>query len=56
MRIVFLSHELKKFLAGLVDAPLYRRLRAAVNGLAENARPSGCVKLAGAPDVLRKTS
>jgi len=50
---VFLSRRAEKFLAGLADATLYGRLRAAIDGLAENARPSGCVKLAGAPDVYR---
>jgi mRNA interferase RelE/StbE len=28
-------------------------LRAAIDGLAQNARPSGCVKLAGEPDLYR---
>ena len=50
---VFLSRRAEKFLVGLADATLYGRLRAAIDGLAENARPAGCVKLAGAPDVYR---
>ena len=50
---VFLSRRVDKFLAGLRDANLYRRLRDAIDELAENARPSGCVKLAGEPDLYR---
>jgi mRNA interferase RelE/StbE len=50
---VFLSRRAEKFLAGLRDAKLYSRLRAAINELAQNARPSGCVKLAGEPDLYR---
>ena len=47
------AEELRNFLAGLKDATLYRRLRIAIDGLEENARPSGCVKLAGEPDLYR---
>ena len=50
---VFLSRRAEKFLAGLRDAKLYSRLRTAIDGLAQNARPSGCVKLAGEPDLYR---
>ncbi len=50
---VFLSRRAEKFLAELTGANLYRRLRAAIDGLAQNARPSGCVKLAGEPDLYR---
>jgi mRNA interferase RelE/StbE len=50
---VFLSRRVDKFLAGLRSANLYRRLRDAIDELAENARPSGCVKLAGEPDLYR---
>ncbi len=50
---VFLSRRTENFLAGLRDAKLYSRLRAAIDDLRENARPSGCVKLAGEPDLYR---
>jgi mRNA interferase RelE/StbE len=50
---VSLSRRAEKFLSGLPDAALYGRLRTAIDGLAPNARPSGCVKLAGAPDLYR---
>ena len=50
---VFLSRRAEKFLAGLRDAKLYSRLRTAIDGLAQNARPSGCMKLAGEPDLYR---
>ncbi len=50
---VLLSRRAEKFLGALGDATLYRRLREAIDGLEQNARPSGCVKLAGAPDLYR---
>ena len=50
---VFLSRRAEKFLADVRDAALYRRLRVAIDELAQDARPSGCVKLAGAPDLYR---
>jgi mRNA interferase RelE/StbE len=50
---VFLSRRADKFLGELRDANLYRPLRAAIDRLAQNARPSGCVKLAGEPDLYR---
>jgi mRNA interferase RelE/StbE len=50
---VFLSRQAEKFLIGLRDAALYGRLRTAIDGLTQDARPSGCVKLAGAPDLYR---
>jgi mRNA interferase RelE/StbE len=50
---VFLSRRAEKFLAQVRDATLYRRLRTAIDDLAQNARPSGCVKLAGEPDLYR---
>ncbi len=50
---VFLSRQAEKFLAKLRDATLYGRLRAAIDALAEDARPSGCVKLANTPDLYR---
>ncbi len=50
---VFLSRRVEKFLAALRDAKLYSRLRTAIDDLEQNARPSGCVKLAGEPDLYR---
>jgi mRNA interferase RelE/StbE len=50
---VFLSRRAEIFLAALRDAKLYSRLRAALDDLEQNARPSGCVKLAGEPDLYR---
>ena len=50
---VFLSRQAEKFLSSLREAALYGRLRAAIDGLARDARPSGCVKLAGEPDLYR---
>ena len=44
---VFLSRQAEKFLSNLRDAALYGRLRNAIDILTENARPPGCVKLAG---------
>ncbi len=53
---VFLSRRAEKFLAGLRDAKLYSRLRAAIDRLEQNARPSGCIKLAGEPDLYIELS
>ena len=50
---IYLSRQAEKFLSNLRDAALYGRLRAAIDGLAENARPPGCVKLADGPDLYR---
>lgn len=50
---VSLSRRAEKFLAGLTDPALYGRLRTAIDGLEKNARPFGCLKLAGEPDLYR---
>jgi mRNA interferase RelE/StbE len=50
---VSLSRRAEKFLGELRDATLYNRLRTAINALEANARPAGCVKLAGEPDLYR---
>ena len=50
---VFLSRQAEKFLSNLPDPALYGRLRNAIDILTENARPPGCVKLAGEPDLYR---
>ena len=51
--LVSLSRRAEKFLANLADAALYRRLRAAIDALEHEVRPSGCVKLTGLPDLYR---
>ena len=50
---IFLSRRAEKFLAALRDAKLYSRLRTAIDDLEQNARPFGCVKLAGEPNLYR---
>ena len=50
---VFLSRQAEKFLSDLREADLYGRLPRAIDGLAVDARPMGCVKLAGEPDLYR---
>jgi mRNA interferase RelE/StbE len=35
------------------NVKLYGRLRATIDDLARNARPSDCMKLAGEPDLYR---
>lgn len=50
---VLLNRRAEKFLAALGDAGLYRRLREAIDELEQNSRPSGSVKLAGAPNLYR---
>jgi mRNA interferase RelE/StbE len=43
----------EKYLDGLRDARLYQRLRESIEGLAENPRPPGCVKLQGGDELFR---
>ncbi|HEY3662182.1 MAG TPA: type II toxin-antitoxin system RelE/ParE family toxin [Chthoniobacterales bacterium] len=50
---VLLSRRAEKFLAAVGEAGLYRRLREAIDELEQNSRPSGCVKLTGAPNLYR---
>ena len=50
---VSLKPQAEKFLAGLRDARLYRRLRESIDGLADNPRPPGCVKLQGGSELYR---
>ncbi|MBA3960390.1 MAG: type II toxin-antitoxin system RelE/ParE family toxin [Chthoniobacterales bacterium] len=50
---IFLSRQAEKFLSNLRDAALYARLRGQIDALGEHARPTGCVKLAGGPDLYR---
>ena len=49
----FSARRAEKFLGQLTDAALYRRLRSAIDALANDARPAGCLKLAGSPDLYR---
>ena len=51
--LVYLSRRAEKFLAKLTDATIYRRLRAAIDALEQEARPTSCLKLAGSPDLYR---
>lgn len=44
---LFLSRRAEKFLGQLTDAGLCRRLRSAIDALANDAGPAGCLKLAG---------
>jgi hypothetical protein len=44
---VLLSRRAEKFLAALTDAALYLRLRTALDGLEENARPPRLRKTCG---------
>lgn len=46
MYTVRLERQVRKVLATVHD-PDYSRLRAAINALSQNPRPSGCIKLTG---------
>lgn len=50
---VSLSNRARKFLRGLTDAKLCRRLESAIDDLRDEPRPSGSVKLSGADDLHR---
>lgn len=50
---VSLKPRAEKFLDGLRDARLYRRLRESIDGLVEDPRPPGCVKLQGDSELYR---
>ena len=43
----------EKYLAGIRDRRLYRRLRDAIAGLASNPRSPGCIKLHGTDELYR---
>lgn len=43
----------QKFLRSVTDKGLYRRLREAIDSLAENPRQAGSVKLSGSADLFR---
>lgn len=50
---VEVSRKVEKFLAGLRDPELQRRIVTAMRGLEENPRPPGSVKLSGSDDLFR---
>ena len=50
---VEIQRRAEKFLRALTDRELYWRLRAAIDSLAINPRPVGCVKLSGANTLFR---
>lgn len=50
---VEIQHRAEKFLRGVTDQRLYRRLRVSIDSLGENPRPAGCVKLTGSDDLFR---
>lgn len=50
---VSVERQATKFLRDLTDRRLQSRLREAIDGLAENPRPSGCVKLQGGDELFR---
>ncbi len=50
---VSIKPRAEKYLAGVRDRRLYRRLRDAIDGLASDARPPGCVKLQGGEELYR---
>jgi mRNA interferase RelE/StbE len=50
---VTIKPKAEKFLAGLRDVQLYRRLRQAVDDLALTPRPSGCLKMQGGEELYR---
>jgi mRNA interferase RelE/StbE len=50
---VAVERRAEKFLRALTDARLYRRLRAAIDGLAEYQHPPGSVKLQGESELYR---
>ncbi len=50
---VEVSRKVGKYLAGLHNADLQRRLIGAMRGLESDPRPPGCVKLSGDKDLFR---
>jgi mRNA interferase RelE/StbE len=50
---VSIKPKAKKVLAGILDAGLYQRLREAIDGLASNPRPPGCLKMQGEDGLYR---
>jgi mRNA interferase RelE/StbE len=50
---VTVERSAAKFIRDLTDKRLSLRLRNAIDTLAENPRPAGCVKLQGAQELYR---
>jgi len=50
---VSIKPKAEKYLDGLRDVRLYRRLRESIDRLAESPRPPGCVKLQGPEELYR---
>lgn len=50
---VEIQRRAEKFLRAVTDRGLYMRLRSAIDSLAENPRPAGCVKLTGSNNLSR---
>ncbi len=50
---VEVQRRAEKFLRSVTDQRLYRRLRTAIDSLANDPRPVGCVKLTGSHDLFR---
>jgi mRNA interferase RelE/StbE len=50
---VSIKPRAEKFLLGLRDERLYGRLSRAIEGLAENPRPPGCLKMQGNEELYR---
>ena len=52
---VSIKPKAEKYLAGITDAHLYRRIREAIDELASNPRPAGNIKLQGSSELYRST-
>lgn len=50
---VSIKPKAEKFLAGLRDAQLYRRLSQAIDDLSSTPRPPGCLKMQGEQELYR---
>jgi len=50
---VSIKPKAEKYLAGIHDRRLYRRLRDAIGGLASNPRSPGSIKLQGEDELYR---
>jgi mRNA interferase RelE/StbE len=50
---VSIKPKAEKYLGALRDARLYRRLRDAIGGLADDPRPVGCRKMKGEESLYR---
>ncbi len=50
---VSIRPKAEKYLAGLRDTHLYRRLRQAIDNLCRDPRPPGCLKMQGGQELYR---